>query len=375
MTDTAPKRRRGRELGLPFPGVTGPHNAITDVPGVRVGYTTIDRSTPDATRWAKTGVTAILPRGFAREPQPVWAGYHALNGNGEMTGTHWIDDGGYFLGPLCITNSHGVGRVHHATVRWMIEHYAERWQNHHLWAMPVIAETYDGVLNDINGLHVREEDALAAIDGAQEGPLAEGNVGGGNGMICYEYKGGTGTASRRVEAGGERYTLGALVQANHGIRDWLQVLGVPVGQALADDHRIPELDAERGSIIVVLATDAPMMPHQLQRLARRAALGIGRGGTPGGNNSGDIFLALSTANPRPMPQFAEARQTFDYLNDEVFDPFYLAAVESVDEAIVNAMLAAEDAPTQRPGGHLCKAICPETLVKLVAGKRGAVGVR
>lgn len=365
---------RGRELGLPFPGITGTHNAITDVPGVRVGYTTIDRATPDPTRWAKTGVTAILPRGFAREPQPVWAGYHALNGNGEMTGTHWIDDGGYFVGPLCITNSHGVGMVHHATVRWMIEHYAERWQHNHLWAMPVIAETYDGVLNDINGLHVREEDALAAIDGAQDGPLAEGNVGGGNGMICYEYKGGTGTSSRRVRAGGEHYTLGALVQANHGIRDWLQVLGVPVGRALADDHRIPQLDAERGSIIVVLATDAPMMPHQLRRLAKRAALGIGRGGTPGGNNSGDIFLAFSTANPRPMPQFADTRQSFDYLNDEAFDPFYLAAVESVDEAIVNAMLAAEDAPTQRPGGHLCKALCAKTLVELVAGERREMGL-
>ncbi|GGX89178.1 aminopeptidase [Litchfieldella qijiaojingensis] len=366
--------RRARELGLPFSGITGPHNAITDVPGVLVGYATIDRPARNPGRWAKTGVTAILPRGHATEPQPVWAGYHALNGNGEMTGTHWIDDGGYFVGPLCITNSHGIGMVHHAAVRWMIERYAQRWQRHHLWAMPVIAETYDGVLNDINGLHVREEDALAAMNGAQSGPIREGNVGGGNGMICYEYKGGTGTASRRVEADGDSYTLGALVQANHGIRDWLQVLGVPVGQALRDDHRIPGLESERGSIIVVLATDAPMMPHQLRRLAKRAAIGIGRGGTPGGNNSGDIFIAFSTANPRPMPQFAGAKQTFDYLNDEVFDPFYLAAVESVDEAIVNALLAAEDAPTQRPGGHVCKAICPETLSRLVHGAQCETGL-
>ncbi|WP_246286727.1 P1 family peptidase [Vreelandella maris] len=365
MSKSALPRRRARELDLPFPGITGTHNAITDVPGVLVGYETIDRATNNPTRWAKTGVTAILPRGFVSEPQPVWAGYYALNGNGEMTGTHWVDDGGYFVGPLCITNSHDVGMVHHASVRWMIEHYAERWRNHHLWAMPVVAETYDGVLNDINGLHVREVDALAAINGAQGGPIAEGNVGGGNGMICYEYKGGTGTASRTVEAGGERYTLGALVQANHGIRDWLQVLGVPVGQALRDDNRIPEFGSERGSVIVVLATDAPMMSHQLKRLAKRAAIGIGRGGTPGGNNSGDIFIAFSTANPQPMPQFAEARQTFDALNDEVFDPFYLAAVESVDEAVVNAMLAAEDVLTQRPRGHICKAICPETLARLV----------
>ncbi|GAA0574049.1 P1 family peptidase [Halomonas salifodinae] len=369
MTKTLTPPRRGRDLGLPFPGTPGPYNAITDVPGIHVGYATIDRPTTAPGRWAKTGVTAILPRGFAREPQPVWAGYHALNGNGEMTGTHWIDDGGYFVGPLCITNSHGVGITHHATVRWMIEHYAERWHHHHLWAMPVIAETYDGVLNDINGLHVREEDALAAIRGARSGPLAEGNVGGGNGMICYEYKGGTGTASRRLSVDGRDYTLGVLVQANHGIRDWLQVLGVPLGETLGDDHRLPGLDSERGSIIAVLATDAPMMPHQLRRLAKRAGLGIGRGGTPGGNNSGDIFLAFSTANPRPLPQLAEAHQAFAYLNDEVFDPFYLAAVEGVDEAIVNAMLAAEDAPTQRPRGGICKAICPDTLVELVTGRR------
>lgn len=370
MTDTPIEKPRGRDLGLPFDGIPGPNNAITDVPGLRVGYATIDRPSPDSTRWAKTGVTAILPRGFDHEPRPVWAGYHALNGNGEMTGTHWIQDGGYFVGPLCITNSHGVGRTHHAAVRWMIEHYAERWHHHHLWAMPVVAETYDGVLNDINGLHVCEEDALSAIRSAQDGPIAEGNVGGGNGMICYEYKGGTGTSSRRVEVDGDTYTLGTLVQANHGIRDWWQVLGVPIGRQLASDHRIPALDSERGSIIVVLATDAPMMPHQLQRLARRAALGIGRGGTPGGNNSGDIFIALSTANSRPMPQFAAAHQTFEHLNDECFDPFYLAAVESTEEAIVNAMLAAEDTPTQRPGGYTCKAICPETLSRLVLGRQG-----
>lgn len=353
---------RARELGLPLPGTPGPYNAITDVPGVLVGYRTLDGVAANGRR-IQTGVTAILPRGRDSEPQPVWAGFHALNGNGEMTGTHWIEQGGYFVGPLCITNSHSVGIVHHAAARWTIQQYADAWQREHLWAMPVVAETYDGVINDINGQHVCEADALAALEAATGGAIAEGNVGGGNGMICYGYKGGTGSASRLVEVDGQTYTLGALVQANHGQRAWLKVCGVPVGERLEDE--LPTgLERERGSIIVILATDAPLLPHQLKRLAQRAGLGIALAGTPGGNNSGDIFLAFSVANPRPLPQVSQTRLNLDYLNDECFDALYLAAVQATDEAVLNAMLAAEDAPMQKPEG-ICRAIDGRRLQELV----------
>lgn len=355
---------RARELGLPLPGVTGPNNAITDVPGVLVGYQTLDGVAPSGKR-IKTGVTAILPRGREREPQPVWAGFHALNGNGEMTGTHWVEHGGYFVGPMCITNTHAVGIVHQAATRWTIQQYAEAWEREHLWAMPVVAETYDGVINDINGLHVTEADAMAALDSAKGGAIAEGNIGGGNGMICYGYKGGTGSASRRLEIDGQSYTLGALVQANHGQRAWLKVCGVPVGERL-DDELAQGLERERGSIIVVLATDAPMLPHQLKRLAQRAGIGIGQGGTPGGNNSGDIFLAFSVANPQALPQLSPTRLSLDYLNDECFDAIYLAAVQATEEAVLNAMLAAEDALMQRPEGT-CQAIDGYKLRELVLG--------
>jgi D-aminopeptidase len=215
-------RPRARALGLPFPGTPGSFNAITDVAGVLVGYETLS-SHADATLArgglpVQTGVTAVLPRGFEASPRPVWAGQFTLNGNGEMTGTHWVRDGGYFVGPVMITNTHSVGMVHHGATRWMLEHYAAEWQDRHLWAMPVVAETYDGVLSDINGLHVTAEHALNAIRSARSGPLAEGNVGGGTGMVCYEFKGGTGTASRLVEVDRRDFTLGALVQANHGLR-------------------------------------------------------------------------------------------------------------------------------------------------------------
>jgi D-aminopeptidase len=229
--------------------------------------------------------------------------------------------------------------------------------------MPVVAETYDGVLNDINGQHVTEGDALAALDSAAAGPLAEGNVGGGTGMSCYEFTGGTGTASRRLEIDGDIFHLGALVQANHGLRPWLTVLGKRVGEAMPDGRL---LDAEQGSIIVILGTDLPMAPHQLHRLAKRAALGVGRGGSPGGNNSGDIFLAFSTANRGPIPQLAGPRRSFEMISDEQFDPIYMAAVQSIEEAVVNAMLAADDMTTLRPAGHVCRAIDAEKFAKLFA---------
>ncbi len=359
-------RPRGRELGLPFPGDTGDHNTITDVPGVEVGFKTrIEGDGPleQGRGPVRTGVTAILPLGRRQDPQPVWAGMHALNGNGEMTGTHWIHDGGYFVGPVCITNTHSVGIVHHAATRWIIRNYAEAWQHRHLWAMPVVAETYDGVLNDINGQHITEADALCAIENARSGPVAEGNVGGGAGMICYEFKGGTGTASRRLAVDGEAFRVGTLVQANHGLRPWFTALGRRIG-----DH-MPEgrlLASEQGSIIVVLATDLPLAPHQLQRMARRAAIGIGRGGTPGGNNSGDIFLAFSTANREPIPQLGGPRRSFEVISDELLDPIYMAAVDAIEEAVINAMLAAEDMTTLRPHGQVCRAVDGARLVELVA---------
>lgn len=354
---------RGRELGLPFHGTPGRFNAITDIPGVEVGYQTrIEGDGPlvQGEGPVRSGVTAILPRGRDAEPRPVWAGMYALNGNGEMTGTHWIRDGGYFVGPICITNTHSVGIVHHAATKWMIAQYASRWKQEHLWAMPVVAETYDGVLNDINGQHITEDDALQALQSASSGSIAEGNVGGGTGMICYEFKGGTGTSSRRLEIDNETFVVGALVQANHGLRPWLTVLGQPVGRTMTE-HRL--MDQEQGSIIVILGTNLPMAPHQLQRLAKRAAIGIGRGGTPGGNNSGDIFLAFSTANSTTMPQISGPRFTLEMINDELLDPVYLAATEAIEEAVINALLAADDMTTVKPAGHICSAIDAQQLIK------------
>jgi D-aminopeptidase len=369
--EAAMPKRRARELGLDLPGTPGLHNAITDVPGVLVGFRTLlEGSDPlrPGEGPVRTGVTAILPRGRDPEPRPVWAGCFALNGNGEMTGTHWIEDGGYFVGPVCLTNTHSVGIVHHAAVRWMLQTYSGAWSEHHLWAMPVVAETYDGRLNDINGQHVTEAHAQSALDEAGDGPVAEGNVGGGTGMVCYEWKGGTGTASRSLEVGGLRGTVGVLVQANHGARPWFTVLGAPVGRRLTGDRLLGD-DTEQGSIVVVIGTDLPMLPHQLRRLARRAALGIARHGTPGGNDSGDIFLAFSTANPIPLPQLAAAQLELRCLNDECFDPIYLAVVEATEEAVLNALLAAEDMETLRPPGAICRALDPDELLEVLAHHR------
>ncbi|MCT8330358.1 DmpA family aminopeptidase [Albidovulum sediminis] len=351
-------RPRARDLGLPFPGTPGPLNAITDVPGVAVGFCTLT----DPARKMRTGVTAILPRP-GTEPQPVWAGHYALNGNGEMTGTHWINDSGYFLGPILITNTHGVGAAHTGATRWMIDHYADYFAKEHAWAMPIVAETYDGVLNDINALHVQPEHAIAALNARSTGPVAEGSTGGGNGMITYEFKGGTGTSSRRIALGGHDFTVAALVQANHGIRPWLTILGRPVGELIPEDSLYA---GEMGSIIVILATDAPLSGLALRQVAKRAAIGIGRGGTPGGNNSGDIFLAFSTANPGPMPQFAPAISSRQELNIELLDNLYLGAVQSIDEAIVNAMVAGEDVATVKPDGLICRALDLDRLKALFA---------
>jgi D-aminopeptidase len=355
---TAFAKPRARDLGLPFPGTPGPMNAITDVPGVAVGFCTLT----DPARKMRTGVTAILPRP-GTEPQPVWAGQYALNGNGEMTGSHWINDAGYFLGPILITNTHGVGAAHLGATRWMIGHYAEYFAREHAWAMPVVAETYDGVLNDINALHVQPEHAIAALNARASGPVAEGSTGGGNGMISYEFKGGTGTASRRVQIGGQAYNMAALVQANHGIRPWLTILGRPVGRMMPEGALH---SAEMGSIIVILATDAPLSGLSLRQLAKRAAIGIGRGGTPGGNNSGDIFLAFSTANAGPMPQFCAPVLTKQELNIERLDPLYLAAVDAIEEAVVNALVVGEPVDTVKPSGLICPALDTKRLREIFA---------
>ncbi|HRV61518.1 MAG TPA: P1 family peptidase [Albidovulum sp.] len=350
---------RARDLGLPFPGTPGPFNAITDVPGVRVGFTTLT----DPARKMRTGVTAILPRPDSGSPRPVWAGFAALNGNGEMTGTHWVNDAGYFLGPVLITNTHGIGACHHGATEWMIRTYDSHFRDEHAWAMPIVAETYDGTLNDINALHVKPEHAIAALDAAATGPVAEGSVGGGNGMIAYDFKGGTGTASRRVEIGGATYTVAALVQANYGRRPWFTVLGVPVGREMPEGTI---RDQETGSIIVILATDAPLSDAILRGLARRAGLGIARSGSPGGNSSGDIFLAFSVADDMPAPPHAGPVITRHSLNWDELDPLYQAAVEAVDESVINAIVQGEDVACVKPEGKTCHGIDTARLMQVMA---------
>ena len=321
---------RARDLGIPFEGAPGPLNAITDVPGLEVGLTTLIQG-----EGVRTGVTAILPRG-KESSDPVFAGWFSLNGNGEMTGTTWIEEGGFLEGPVFITNTHSVGVVRDAAIRWG----AERGRLFQPWALPVVAETYDGTLNDINGFHVRPEHVFSALDGARSGPVAEGNVGGGTGMICYGFKCGTGTASRRVEPGG--HTVGVLVQANHGATRLLTVAGVPVGAEMA---RAPggggdaSGDLASKSIIIVVATDAPMLPHQLERVARRATLGLARTGSISSNGSGDIFIAFSTANPDAASAPDEAR--VDMVSNRRISAIFEATVQATEEAIVNALIAAE----------------------------------
>jgi D-aminopeptidase len=366
-------RPRARGLGLPFAANCGANNALTDVPGVEVGYTTLIDGEGNLVVGAgpvRTGVTAILPRGHTHELPPVWAAMFSLNGNGEMTGAHWINEAGYFTGPICISNTHAIGAVHEASTRWMLKQYGAAF-GEYAWALPVVAETCDAYLNDMNGFHVRAAHVMAALDGATGGPLMEGNVGGGTGMICYEFKGGTGTSSRQVEVAGGAYTVGALVQANHGMRDWLRVCGAPVGAHLTDNLL---WSAEQGSIIVIVATDVPLLPIQLQRLARRISIGIGRAGTPSGNNSGDIFLAFSTANATPEAQSGiggtSGLQHLDYVPHEALDPVFTAVVESVDEAVINALVAAEDMTGR--DGHCVSAI-DHTRLQEVMARYGRAG--
>jgi D-aminopeptidase len=361
---------RARDLGLPLPGRPGPHNAITDVPGVKVGFKTLtDFARAAGDTQICTGVTAILPRGHDPRPLAVWAGQFDLNGNGEMTGTHWIRDAGYFLGPICLTNTHSVGTVHQAAVRFMIETYPDYFRDHHAWAMPVVAETYDGLVNDICGLHVREQHALEAMRSAAEGTMAEGNVGGGAGMATYEFKGGTGTSSRRIDVDGRNYTLGVLVQSNFGRRSEFTVLGVPVGRHITENAVLSANGLpEQGSIVVVIGTDVPLTPMQLQRLAKRGALGIGRTGTSGGHYSGDLMLAFSVANPVYFPAVGDTQPHAyhaEWLNDAHLDAVYGPAVEAIEEAILNALIAAESVPTIKPPGEVLQAIDHDALAAVM----------
>jgi D-aminopeptidase len=388
---------RARDLGVPFEGTPGPLNAITDIAGIRVGHVTLIDDLPDGTK-VRTGVTAILPRGEKSTAQPAFAGWFALNGNGEMTGTAWISEAGQLEGPVMITNTHSVGVVRDAVI-------AERVRaggadaSGYWWSLPVVAETWDGHLNDINGFHVKPEHAAQALREAKDGPVAEGNVGGGTGMVCHEFKCGIGTASRVVAIDKRDYRVGVLVQANYGIRDSLRIAGVPIGEHLRDDRiytdpalalagaasaampsagtpanapgdrrqsfatdvaptRAPH--GELGSIIIVVATDAPLLPHQLERVARRASLGLGRMGSHAGNGSGDIFLAFSTAN---AGSGSEAHNTATFVGNDHVDDLFAATVQATEEAIVNAMVAARD--MQGQDGHYAKALPHEALVRLL----------
>jgi len=328
---------RARAIGIPFDGVPGALNAITDVARVEVGYCTLIQGEGPLVVGqgpVRTGVTGIFPRGRAGVATPVFAGVHSLNGNGEMTGFVWIEEAGRLDGPITITNTHSCGVARDATLRWMIDRGGVDLSM--TFGLPVAAETYDGRLNDINGFHVREAHVFEALDSARGGAIEEGSVGGGTGMICYQFKGGSGTASRRVETAGAFFTLGAFVQANFGRRDQLLIAGVPVGRHLP----VREAKADQGSIIGIVATDAPLLPHQLKRLARRCGLGIGRSGGVASQTSGDIFLAFSTANAEAVPA-AGAVQSAAFVPDADLTPLFEATIQATDEAILNAMVANE----------------------------------
>jgi D-aminopeptidase len=334
-------KARARDLGIPFDGTPGPFNAITDVAGVLVGHDTIIRGQGSLVIGqgpVRTGVTAILPTG--RAYRPVFAAWHTLNGNGEMTGTTWIEESGFLEEPILLTNTRSVGAVHEAVWSWRLARGYHDPKDPFGWAaLPVVGETWDGRLNDIHGDHVNKENVFAALDSAASGPVAEGNVGGGTGMVCHRFKGGIGTASRRVEGG---YTLGALVQANYGPRETLTIAGVPVGREITDlMPEIHSLAPEHGenSILVIVATDAPLLPYQLKRLAKRVPVGLARVGGYGANSSGDLFLAFSTAPSSPTDR--ENVRQINMLSNEVMDPFFLATAQATEEAIVNALIAAE----------------------------------
>lgn len=363
MTHTTPSGKpRFRSLGVDLPGRPGPYNAITDVPGVAVGYTTLAYG--DTVR---TGVTAILPRPHETVAHPCAAGWYSLNGNGEMTGTTWLTESGALSLPVLITNTHAVGPCHRGVVNWVAE---ERPDGVHDWLLPVVAETWDGYLNDINATTVQSWHAIAAIEAAKSGPVEEGSVGGGTGMNCYGFKGGSGTASRLVSYGSHEFAVGAFVQANFGARRELTVAGTPVGAQLADDNPLEEWSKTgpgAGSVIVVIATDAPLLPGQCTALARRVPIGLARTGTTGSHFSGDVFLAFSTANEGALtsgfPHGPAEFETLRFVPWGRIDPFYEAVVHAVEEAVLNA-LTANESMTGRDG-HRTPALPRDRLADLL----------
>jgi L-aminopeptidase/D-esterase-like protein len=330
------KKLRARDLGIPFDGETGKHNAITDVDGVTVGYSTIIAGDS-----ARTGVTIIHPRG-AKDHSPVYAGVHSFNGNGEMTGAAWVDEGGMLEGPIGITNTHSVGIVRDTIIAWQIKNDAL----YQPWSCPLVTETADAWLNNMNGFHVHEEHVFEALDSAKDGPIEEGNVGGGTGMLCYEFKGGTGTSSRKLPEKLGGWTVGVLVQSNFGRRYQLTIAGVPVGKHLLEDAPFTNgenpFKQDDGSLIIIVATNAPLLPHQLRRMAKRATLGMARTGSMGGNGSGDIFLAFSTANPQAGYGDALGLANIQTLSNDHIDPLFAATALASEEAIINSMVAAQD---------------------------------
>lgn len=340
------QKKRARDLGIPLDGKPGQLNAITDVKGIEVGHTTLisgEGKLVVGEGPIRTGVTAVLPRG--KNYDPVFAGWYSLNGNGEMTGTTWVDESGFLEGPISITNTHSVGVVRDAVVEWQFKNKQFNPLTEEpdvFWALPVVAETYDGDLSDINGFHVKKEHVFSALNNAKPGPVPEGNVGGGTGMRCHGFKGGIGTSSREIEIDSTTYTLGVIVQANYGTRNSLTIAGVPVGKEISDlktiwDPLKPEED--RGSIIVIVATDAPLLPHQLKRLARRVPIGISRLGGYGGNYSGDIFIAFSTANPRAADR--EKAPLLKMIPNDKMSGLFEATAQATEESILNALVAAE----------------------------------
>ena len=340
---------RARDLGVPFDGVAGPLNAITDVAGVEVGQTTLIAGDD-----VRTGVTIVLPQG-KRGRNQVFAAWFTLNADGEMTGTTWIEESGILEGPVAITNTHSVGTVHQAVIEWSVRHVDGL-----SWSLPVVAETWDGFLNDIDGFHVKKEHVFHAIETASAGPVAEGNVGGGTGMRAYGFKAGIGTSSRVVTTVHGRFTVGVLVQANYGDRELLRIAGVPVGREIPDlmPERGERSGGREGSIIIVVATDAPVLPHQLKRIAKRASLGLGRNGSISSNGSGDIFIAFSTANANIGTEEGGLHALMMLGNAEL-NPFFRATVEATEEAVVNALVAAETMTGR--DGHTVYALPHERL--------------
>jgi D-aminopeptidase len=342
---SAQSKSRARDLGIPFDGTPGPLNSITDIKGIEVGHTTLisgEGKLQVGVGPVRTGVTAIIPRGKQTPNDPVFAGWFSLNGNGEMTGTTWVEESGFLEGPIMITNTHSVGVVRDAVIAWRVKHGPPD-QSGYWWSLPIVAETYDGYLNDVNGFHVKADHVFQALDGAKPGAVSEGNVGGGTGMVCYGFKGGIGTASRKLDQKAGDYTVGVLVQANFGRRNQLRIAGVPVGTEITEGT-LSSTDGgtvreDVGSIIIVVATDAPLLPNQLKRLARRAVMGVARTGSTSGNGSGDIFVAFSTANPEAAKPTGTIQLMM--LPNDRMNPLFEATVQATEEAIVNALVAAE----------------------------------